>query len=73
MIINATIDQILESWKKDYAWLTIETYINDDIEFNISKDTFYTIFDNLILNSVQQNSKINELKIKIDIKKIITN
>ena len=71
--IKATIDQILESWKKDYAWLTIETYINDDIEFNISKDTFYTIFDNLILNSVQQNSKINELKIKIDIKKIITN
>lgn len=67
--IKATIDQILESWKKDYAWLTIETYINDDIEFNISKDTFYTIFDNLILNSVQQNSKINELKIKIDIKK----
>ena len=71
--IKATIDQILESWKKDYAWLTIETYINDDIEFNISKDKFYTIFDNLILNSVQQNSKINELKIKIDIKKIITN
>lgn len=69
MNIKATIDQILESWKKDYAWLTIETYINDDIEFNISKDTFYTIFDNLILNSVQQNSKINELKIKIDIKK----
>lgn len=67
--IKATIAEILENWKKDYAWLTIETYINDDIEFNISKDTFYTILDNLILNSVQQNSKINELKIKIVIKK----
>ena len=63
--IKEIVNQILEGWKKDYSWLNIETCIDDKVEFNISKDTFYTIFDNLILNSVQQNSETNELKIKI--------
>ena len=63
--IKEILNQILEGWKKDYSWLNIETCIDDKVEFNISKDTFYTIFDNLILNSVQQNSEANELKIKI--------
>lgn len=63
--IKEILNQILEGWKKDYSWLNIETCIDDKVEFNISKDTFYTIFDNLILNSVQQNSETNELKIKI--------
>lgn len=67
--IKEIIKQILESWKKDYSWLNIETCIDDKIEFNISKDTFYTIFDNLILNSVQQNSETNALKIEITISK----
>lgn len=65
--IKEILNQILEGWKKDYSWLNIETCIDDKVEFNISKDTFYTIFDNLILNSVQQNSEANELKIKIAI------
>ena len=63
--IKEILNQILEGWKKDYSWLHIETCIDDKVEFNISKDTFYTIFDNLILNSVQQNSEANELRIKI--------
>ena len=63
--IKEIVNSILEGWKKDYSWLNIETCIDDKVEFNISKDTFYTIFDNLILNSVQQNSETNELKIKI--------
>ena len=65
--INEIIEQISEGWKKDYSWLNFEICIDDKVEFNISKDTFYTIFDNLILNSVQQNSGTNELKIKITI------
>lgn len=63
--IKEIVNQILENWKKDYAWLNVEICIDDKVEFNISKDTFYTIFDNLILNSIQQNSETNELKIKI--------
>lgn len=65
--INEIVNSILEGWKKDYSWLNVEICIDDKVEFNISKDTFYTIFDNLILNSVQQNSETNELKIKIAI------
>ena len=67
--IKEILDQILEGWKKDYSWLNIETCIDDKVEFNISKDTFNTIFDNLLLNSVQQNHEANELKIKITINK----
>lgn len=63
--IKEIVNQILENWKKDYAWLNVEICIDDKVEFNISKDIFYTIFDNLILNSIQQNSETNELKIKI--------
>ena len=65
--INEIVNSILEGWKKDYSWLNVEICIDDKVEFNISKDTFYTIFDNLILNSVQQNIETNELKIKIAI------
>ena len=67
--IKEILDQILDGWKKDYSWLNIETCIDDKVEFNISKDTFNTIFDNLLLNSVQQNHEANELKIKITISK----
>ena len=67
--IKEILDQILEGWKKDYSWLNIETCIDDKVEFNISKDTFNTIFDNLLLNSVQQNNEANGLKIKITISK----
>ncbi|MEW4353813.1 sensor histidine kinase [Streptococcus pneumoniae] len=65
--VKEIIDQISENWEKDYAWLKIDTDIDDEVKFKISKDTFYTIFDNLILNSVQQNSQINELRIKISV------
>lgn len=67
--VKETVSQIIKRWEKDYAWLNVEICVEDFLEFNISKDTFYTIFDNLILNSVQQNSQSNELKIKILISK----
>ncbi len=67
--IKKVINQIVENWEKDYAWLNVDIDVDDEIEFNISKDTFYTIFDNLILNSVQQNSNSDKLRIKIVINK----
>ncbi len=67
--VKEIVSQIIKRWEKDYAWLNVEICVEDFLEFNISKDTFYTIFDNLILNSVQQNSQSNELKIKILISK----
>lgn len=67
--VKEIVSQIIKKWERDYAWLNVEICVDDFLEFNISKDTFYTIFDNLILNSVQQNSQSNELKIKIMISK----
>lgn len=67
--VKEIVSQIIKKWERDYAWLNVEICVDDFLEFNISKDTFYTIFDNLILNSVQQNSQSNELKIKILISK----
>lgn len=67
--VKEIVSQIIKKWERDYAWLNVELCVDDFLEFNISKDTFYTIFDNLILNSVQQNSQSNELKIKILISK----
>lgn len=67
--VKEIVSQIIKKWERDYAWLNLEICVDDFLEFNISKDTFYTIFDNLILNSVQQNSQSNELKIKILISK----
>lgn len=67
--VKEIVSQIIKKWEKEYAWLNVEICMDDFLEFNISKDTFYTIFDNLILNSVQQNSQSNELKIKILISK----
>lgn len=67
--IKEVVNCIIENWKKDYAWLNIVLDMEDKIEFKSSKDILYTIFDNLILNSVQQNSNLDKLSIKIKINK----
>ena len=67
--INEVTNTICNKWKNEYSWLEFEINIANDLIFNISKDTFYTIFDNLILNSIQQNDKTNNLKICVDIVK----
>lgn len=41
-------------WERDYAWLSIEIIMDEDIVYQISEDILQVIFDNLILNSVQQ-------------------
>lgn len=60
--------RIKSSWEEDYAWLTIDIVNQEDICFNISEDVLQVIFDNLILNSVQQNEDRNYLLISISVK-----
>ncbi len=57
--------RIKERWEDDYAWLVIEITNQEDICCNISEDVLQVIFDNLILNSVQQNENRNHLRITI--------
>lgn len=62
---------IKSNWERDYACLDIILNIDDDLFFDASEDVFTVIFDNLILNSLQQNSHKNKIKIIISIKKIM--
>ncbi|MBR3834311.1 MAG: ATP-binding protein [Lachnospiraceae bacterium] len=52
-------------WERDYAWLSVEILMDEDIIYQISEDMLQVIMDNLILNSVQQNDNTQKLLITI--------
>lgn len=56
---------IKKVWERDYAWLSIEIIMEKDIVYQISEDILQVIFDNLILNSLQQNENTQKLIIII--------
>lgn len=59
--------EIKQIWERDYAFVTITNYIDDDICYHISGDVLRVILDNLILNSIQQNEKRGHLNITVSI------
>lgn len=65
--IKELLDKVKHNWENDYAWITISVEVNNKIRFTIPEDVITVIFDNLILNSIQQNEKRNRLEIKIGI------
>ena len=67
--VKESMDRIIQKWESDFSWLNIETEIDSSIMFRTSKDTLNTIFENLILNSTQQNNDYSDLKICINIRK----
>lgn len=62
-------ENIKSVWEKDYSWIDIQLLIEEGLEFRSAKDIFRVIFDNLILNSIQQNDAENVLEIHIRAKK----
>lgn len=64
-----SISSIKKSWEEDYGWITIIFTMDEDIVFHTSQDILRVIFDNLILNSVQQNENSGLLEIRISAKK----
>ena len=52
-------------WEKDYSWINIKLHIEEGLEYKSARDIFRVIFDNLILNSIQQNDAENILEIHI--------
>lgn len=65
--IKELLDKVKNNWENDYAWITISVEVNNEIRFTVPEDVITVIFDNLILNSIQQNEKRNRLEIKIRI------
>ena len=61
------INRIKKNWEDDYAWITISLNMNEDICYLISEDYLQVIFDNLILNSIQQNEHLNHIEITISV------
>ncbi len=65
--INDIIQRIKKNWENDYAWISITINMDDNLCFMISEDYLQVIFDNLILNSIQQNESLNHLDITIGV------
>lgn len=61
------LNRIRKNWETDNARISITITNKEDICFNISEDVLQVIFDNLILNSVQQNENRNHLNITISL------
>lgn len=64
--IKSIVEEIAENWKRDYSWVNIYVNINDNLLFEVSRDEIQVIFDNLILNSIQQNDSKDNLSININ-------
>lgn len=54
--VNKAISNIANRWSEEYGSAKIHVDIDSESMLNCSLDTFDTIFDNLILNSMQQNA-----------------
>lgn len=61
------LNLIKTNWEEEYASLKVHIVNTEDICFNISSDVLQVIFDNLILNSVQQNQFSNNLIVTISV------
>ena len=66
--ISDILNRIKLSWESDYAWVTVNVNMEEDIVYHISEDVLQVIIDNLILNSIQQNENSNHLLIDIEVK-----
>jgi len=65
--ISVILKRIKRNWEDDYAWVKILLNMDKDVSFMISEDYLQVIFDNLILNSIQQNENKNKLAISINL------
>ena len=63
--VFSTLQDIRSKWIADYAKLNINIDGDKTLQFYIAEDILIAIFDNLILNSVQQNDRRNQINIGI--------
>ena len=63
--IRTLLEAIKTNWESDYAWVNINVNASESIYFVLPEDVLHVVFDNLILNSIQQNDKQSHLNISI--------
>ncbi|MBO5143758.1 MAG: sensor histidine kinase [Clostridia bacterium] len=68
--IYDTLQKIKITWESDYAWININIKGSTSTFFNISEDVLQVVFDNLILNSIQQNENKSHLEIFISVEQL---
>ena len=54
-------------WENDYSWVNIQLHVEEGLEYRSAKDIFRVIFDNLILNSIQQNDASLRISCAMDV------
>lgn len=59
------LDEIKNIWERDYSWINIQLELSPLIYHVLSEDILRVIFDNLILNSIQQNDDKSHLNLFI--------
>ncbi|GFZ32438.1 hypothetical protein CSC2_29640 [Clostridium zeae] len=63
--ITDLLNKTKNIWERDYAWVSITLQLEEDVCFLMSEDILRVIFDNLILNSIQQNENMDHINISI--------
>ncbi|MDO4981975.1 MAG: sensor histidine kinase [Eubacteriales bacterium] len=63
--IRTLLEAIKTNWENDYAWINISVDASDSIYFVLPEDILHVVFDNLILNSIQQNDRQSHLNVII--------
>jgi len=66
-LISELLFDISRRWQWEYSWVKINLNVLENIEIDASKDSIQVIFDNLILNSIQQNDNSKEIIIDITV------
>lgn len=69
MDVYNLLENIKSVWENDYSWINIQLHVEEGLEYRSAKDIFRVIFDNLILNSIQQNDAESILEIHIHAEK----
>lgn len=65
--VKELLEKVKNNWESDYAWIDIYVDASEQVRFTIPEDVITVIFDNLILNSIQQNEKRSRLIINIEV------
>ncbi|MGK0552621.1 sensor histidine kinase [Enterococcus faecalis] len=65
--LEKILNEITDKWSSQYNWVNFVNTVDSSGKVIISYDQLMVIFDNLILNSIQQNEDNHSLEINISI------